>query len=179
MNRRSASRVLGMLLITAMPTCLGAAEAGDPAARAFGRLSALVGEWKGKFADGREHSVAYRLTAGGAVLVETWTLAPGRESMTLYHRDGDALLADHYCPQGNTPRLELARGGASDRLSFVFRDGANLDLPGKSHQHTFWVKVTGPDSYVRSETYVENGSEVRTAEPDAPITYTRIRPRRR
>ena len=57
--------------------------------------------------------------------------------------------------------------------------------PGQSeraqppHQHAFWVEVTGPDSYVRSETYAQNGTDARGAEPDAPIRYTRIRPSRR
>lgn len=143
------------------------------AAQAFERLSSLQGEWQGKFADGRSHRVSYRLTAGGAVLVETWALGPGRESMTLYHRDGDALLADHYCPQGNTPRLEWVEDSSDRRLEFKFREGANLEVPGKSHQHAFWIQLEGPDSYRRSETYLDNGAAPIEAVADAPIVYTR------
>jgi len=159
------------------PAWLCATESDGSAANAFKRLSSLVGAWEGKFEDGRPHSVSYRLTAGGTVLVETWTLAPGRESMTLYHMDGETLVADHYCPQGNTPRLELTKGGGADKLSFVFRDGTNLQVKGKSHQHAFWIKLNGQNSFVRGETYVDNGSsstEAANMSPGKAITYTRM-----
>ena len=159
------------------PTWLCATESNGSGADAFKQLSSLVGSWEGKFEDGRPHSVSYRLTAGGTVLVETWTLAPGRESMTLYHMDGETLVADHYCPQGNTPRLELTKGGGADKLSFVFRDGTNLQVKGKSHQHAFWIRLNGKNSFERGETYVENGStssEAANMSPGKAITYTRV-----
>ena len=166
-----------LLSILLCPAWLDAAESDGNAANAFKQLSSLVGAWEGKFEDGRPHSVSYRLTAGGTVLVETWTLGSGRESMTLYHMDGGTLVADHYCPQGNTPRLELKKGGGADRLSFVFRDGTNLQVKGKSHQHAFWIKLNGKDSFERGETYVENGSpstEAANMKPGEAITYTRM-----
>lgn len=145
------------------------------AAEAFRSLSGLVGRWEGQFADGRTHSVTYRLTAGGTVLVETWTLGPDRESMTLYHRDGDRLLATHYCPQGNQPRLVLVDAGDPEKLSFTFLDGTNLQVPGRAHQHDFWIRRIDNDHYQRSETYVDNGSVADpTATPDPPVTYTRV-----
>lgn len=162
----------GLLLLS--PLRLEAAEPPPDGSRAFEQLSSLVGEWEGKFEDGRTHRVAYRMTAGGAVLVETWALAPGRESMTLYHRDGDTLLADHYCPQGNTPRLELAKVDADGKIFFKLRDGTNLQVPGKSHQQAFWLKFKGPDAYARSETYVGNVSADADMAADAAITYTRV-----
>ncbi len=175
----------GMLFVSLMqlsPAWMATAETVAPgndraAANAFIQLSSLVGVWDGKFEDGRPHRVSYRLTAGGTVLIETWTLGPARESLTLYHLDGDALMATHYCPQGNQPRLQLSHTtGPKERLSFVFRDGGNLHVQGKSHQHAFWIELKGPDAFVRSETYVENGSSaaaIAEAPVDAAITYTR------
>ena len=163
--------------ILLLPTGLRAAKSDGSAAIAFKQLSSLVGGWEGKFEDGRPHSVSYRLTAGGTVLVETWTLGPGRESLTLYHMDGEILVADHYCPQGNQIRLQLTEGGGVDKLSFVFRDGTNLQVKGKSHQHAFWIKLNGPSSFVRSETYVENGgtsTEAANTSPGEAISYTRM-----
>ena len=165
-----------LFLILLSPTWLSADSDGS-AANAFKQLSSLVGTWEGKFEDGRPHSVSYRLTAGGSVLVETWTLGPGRESMTLYHMDGETLVADHYCPQGNTPRLVLTKGGGADRLSFVFRDGTNLQVKGKSHQRAFWIKVNGKNSFERGETYVENGgpsADAANMSPGKAVTYTRM-----
>lgn len=170
-------RLLLSVLIAALPTLLSAAEPDKGAEGAFKQLQSLIGSWEGKFEDGRSHSVSYRLTAGGTVLVETWTLAPGRESLTLYSIDGDNLIATHYCPQGNQPRLQLVGGGDPGRLSFEFRDGTNLQVKGKSHQHAFWIKVLGENSFERSETYVDNGStssEIAATPQGKAITYTRI-----
>ncbi|RJS18359.1 hypothetical protein DRW03_24835 [Corallococcus sp. H22C18031201] len=165
------------MLALLSPMGLQAAEPQLNAEQAFHQLTTLVGTWEGTFEDSRTHSVTYRLTAGGTTLVETWTLAPGRESLTLYHLDGDALVADHYCPQGNTPRLQLEKGSSADKLSFIFRDGTNLQVKDKSHQHAFWMTLRGKDSFIRSETYVKNGStptEQQQNTPDKPITYHRM-----
>jgi hypothetical protein len=136
-----------------------AADPGRPAgAESFERLKALVGEWRGRTPGGRDIGVSYRLTAHSSALVETWDLGPGRESMTIYHMDGTELLASHFCPLGNQPRLALKRASA-DRLDFEFRDGSNLDPATDAHQQSFWIEFQGPDAIVRSETYREGGDE--------------------
>jgi hypothetical protein len=154
-----------------------AKEIGLSAIEVFKQLSELVGEWRGRFPDGREHRVSYRLTAAGSTLVETWALAPGRESMTLYHLDGDELLATHYCPQGNQPRLRLVPSKKAGRLSFVFKDGSNLAVPNRSHQHSMWIELGGAKKFTRSETYIENGTAPKSsveAEEGEAVVYTRI-----
>lgn len=118
----------------------------------FERLKSLVGAWRGTWSDGRPVGLTYRLSAGGTVLVETWALSPTRESLTLYHMDKGALLATHYCPQGNQPRLRLTSATA-DRMSFAFKDATDLDRAKESHQHAFSLRFDGPDRIVRSETY--------------------------
>ncbi len=163
--------------LLAAPQADAPAPSVNRAAAVFQELTGLVGTWEGTFANGRRHTVTYRLTAGGTVLVETWALAPGRESMTLYHLDGDALVATHYCPQGNQPRLQWVKDGHPSRRSFAFRDGTNLQVKGSSHQHAFWVELQDKDHYQRSETYVANGStaaEAAAEKPEAPVVYRRI-----
>jgi hypothetical protein len=172
-------KLILVLFVGLLPTSLLATTNAEPAAVVFNRLTSLIGSWEGKRPDGRPHTVSYRLTAGGSVLVETWTLSSGRESMTMYHLDGDILMATHYCPQGNQPRLQLVPGSELDKFSFVFRDGTNLQVKEKSHQHSFSIKLSGTNSFERSETYVENGStaaETATTCPDKPVVYTRIVP---
>jgi hypothetical protein len=124
----------------------------------FERLKALVGEWRGRTPHGRDIGLSYRLTANDTSLVETWNLGDGRESLTIYHLDGDALLASHFCPLGNQPRLALKRA-FPDRLEFEFRDGTNLDSAADAHQHSFWIEFQGPDAIVRSETYREGAED--------------------
>jgi hypothetical protein len=173
-------RCWGLTAIVALTLAQGASAQAPAspsrAAAAFARLAALAGTWSGIWANGRPHSVTYRLSAGGTVLVETWALGPGRESITIYHLDGERLLATHYCPQGTQPRLALALGSDPGRLDFTLLDGANLDAPGRSHQDRFTVWLQGPDRYERSEHYVENGvmHSGTGAAPDERVAYSRV-----
>jgi hypothetical protein len=128
------------------------APAAVPAQDAFAELSKLVGRWRpADGADGRL-SIRFYLTAGGTVLVESWERANGEpHSLTLYHRDGPSLIATHYCPQGNQPRLALA-GRDALGLHFTFRDATDIDS-AESHQHDLWLDLTDPNHPVRTEVY--------------------------
>jgi len=170
-------KLLLHVVIILLPIRTFATEPNATPEAVFKQLTSLVGSWEGKFPDGRTHSVSYKLTAGGTVLVETWTLSPSRESMTLYHMDGTDLMATHYCPQGNQPRLQFVQGSDPDKISFQFRDGTNLQNKEASHQYAFWIMLLGKNSFARSETYVKNNStasEIATTSPDEAITYTRL-----
>jgi hypothetical protein len=133
-------------------------EASAAGNRSFQRLKGLAGEWRGRTPHGRDIGLSYRLIAHGSALVETWDLGGGRESLTIYHMDGDVLLASHFCPLGNQPRLSLRRA-APDRLEFEFRDGTNLDPAADAHQHSFWIEFQGPVAIMRSETYREGAED--------------------
>lgn len=169
-----------MKLLCAGAVVLAASAAGastqSPAGQALGRLGDLAGDWEGTLPDGGVHRVNYRWSAGNAVLVETWTLGAGRESLTIYHRDGEAPLATHYCPQFTHPRLRLVDEEA-DRLTFAFVDGANLQDPERHHQHAFWFRFVDADTFERSETYVANGAsaeQIAAAKSEAPVVFKRI-----
>jgi hypothetical protein len=85
-------------------------------------------------------------------------MSPISQSMTVYTMDGERILATHYCPQGNAPRLYLAKSDEDGTHHFEFLDGANLQNPGGFHEHAFWIRLDLPDSLTRSETYIANGS---------------------
>ena len=142
------------------------------APQVFESLRQLVGEWKGTTPKGRVFDVSYKLIAGNTALVETWTMASGRQTMTVYHLDKDRLLATHYCATGNQPRLQLKAPASPTSFVFDFESATNLPDPAVSHQTRFDIQLTGPDSFSRTETYLENGV------PDVePATYTRVRPK--
>ena len=136
---------------------------------AFAKLQTLVGEWEGKTESGRVLKVSYRLTANKTVLLETWTLGPERESLTLYHLDNESLIATHYCPIGNQPRLRFKEGENAALFVFEFVSATNLPKPEAAHQHRFEIEFLEANSFARSETYLENG----TGEPER-IVYSRI-----
>ncbi len=80
--------------------------------------------------------------------------------MTLYHLDGDSLLATHYCPQGNQPRLKLSPVSTPNQLSFHFLDATNLSDMGDSHQHSLGFEIKkSSDRLLRKESYLSKTGE--------------------
>ncbi|MEO5625415.1 MAG: hypothetical protein ABIQ70_05350 [Dokdonella sp.] len=145
------------------------ASAGQPSAQAtFDQLKTLEGNWR---STSGKTTANYQLIANGSSLVETWTMSPTRQSMTVYTMDGDRIIATHYCPQGNAPRLELARTDADGTHFFEFLDGANLRKPGGSHEHAFSVRLDPKGTLVRNETYIANGS---TYDPEKDCGSTEL-----
>lgn len=143
-------------LLVAALSCSSAALAGDGGAHAFAQLEPLVGAWRPAEPADSPLRVTFALTAGGTVLVESW-VSPRHTSMTVYHRDGETLLATHYCPRGNQPRLALSSRAADGTLRFEFRDGTGLDERGEYYEHVLTLRRDGDDALVRGEVYAEHG----------------------
>lgn len=118
---------------------------------AFAQLSDLVGVWKNQENPDSPLRIHFYLTAGGTVLVEEWLAGDRPHSLTLYHRDGDTLVATHYCPQGNQPRLNMVQAQAG-QITFAFRDVTDLD-DGESYQHDLRFDIRGADVLLRAEVY--------------------------
>jgi hypothetical protein len=138
-------------------------ESPAPAATqaSFERLHALVGRWQCTTPSARTVELAYRLVSGGSALVETFTTASGKETMTIFHLDGPHLLATHYCAQGNQPRLRLQR--ASDQaFDFAFHDATNLAGPDASHLDRLALELIDADHHRRTEIYAAGGEDETT-----------------
>lgn len=151
------------------------ARAGELGADAFAQLQSLVGVWQRADAPGSQLRVEIASTAGGTVLTESWQ-APGHSSLTVYHLDGDVLLATHYCPQGNQPRLALRSRSADGTLNFEFVHATGLDQPGEQYEHLLTLRRVGEDELIRGETYAEHGAA--SGELPAPelTRFTRVDP---
>ena len=145
--------VVAFLLLAA-----SASRASEPVAHvAFDQLKSLTGNWRST--DPKNPTqMEMKIIANGSTLVETWTMSPTRQSMTVYTLDGDRLLATHYCPQGNAPRLVFTKTDDSGARHFEFIDGANLENPEASHEHAFWIRRETNGTLTRSETYIFNGT---------------------
>ena len=128
------------------------------AQEAFTRLKSLVGSWEKSGSKDSQFRVVFSLTANETVLVETWMRGGEAHSSTLYHPDGDALLATHYCPQGNQPRLRFNGSSAENMISFKFQDVTNLLDPTQSRQTSLSFEIgESSQSMIRREVY--SGSE--------------------
>ena len=143
-------------------------EENAAATAAFKQLSALVGTWRSAESPNSALRIRFFLTAGGTTLVESWERAGAPHSLTLYHRDRGALVATHYCPQGNQPRLALSSAGRG--LDFALRDATDLDS-GESHLHDLSFNLQNPARPIRSETYLQGASAQETK-----LTLVRIVP---
>jgi hypothetical protein len=139
-------------------------------AETFEELKKLCGEWKGTTASGGAEKITYRLIAADTVLLEAWVLSSGREALTVYHRDGDALIATHYCPRGNQPRLKLTSSSSEKGFFFEFVSATNLPDADATHQHRFEIQIHSPDSFTRGETYISKGTL-----DSGKVTYSRTR----
>ena len=137
----------------------------SPAEQHFAQIASWEGRWAVAETDALE--IVFEITARGKTVVERWETASGLHSMTVYHLDGDHVVATHYCPQGNQPRLETV-AGESGTIAFAFRDITGLD-EGESHAFTLEFAKREDGALVRSEVY-------RSADgPGDPSSYTLMR----
>ena len=137
------------ILLGAALLCANHAPVTTPAQQ-FEQIRQLVGKWH--VAETDRLSISFVPTAADSVIVERWETSAGLHSLTVYHMDGDELVATHYCPQGNQPRL--VSDGAEDEgaIRFAFRDATDLD-PGESFQHDLALAFNADGSVTRSEAY--------------------------
>lgn len=149
-----------------------AAGAVDSAAAAFDRMKALVGTWRVADKPQSPLRIRFSLTAGGTVLVEEWLRGDKPHSLTIYHRDGGSLMAVHYCPQGNQPRLLAKPTNGSKTIEWRFLDAADLDPASESYLVALGFDFGQTRQLRRTETYrAANGDEpselvlVRDSEP--------------
>ena len=141
---------------------------------AFGQLRGLVGTWQPADKPESKLRVEIALTAGDTVLTESWA-APGHASLTVYHLDGDRLLATHYCPRGNQPRLVLKERAADGTLRFEFADASGLDQPGEYYEHLLTLRRVGEDELIRGEVYAEHGQPLGELPPPELTRFRRGR----
>ena len=86
----------------------------------------LVGRWKATTPDSRTYASTYRLVSNGTALVETFVSGTsGKETLSVYHRDGGTLMLTHYCAQGNQARLK-ATVATRENVVFAFLDATNV-----------------------------------------------------
>jgi hypothetical protein len=112
---------------------------------------ALVGRWKATTPDNRSFLLAYRLVSNGTALVETFTSsASGKETLSVYHRDGGTLMLTHYCAQGNQARLK-AVVATREKVVLTFLDATNV-APEQDVMQQLTV-VLRPDGFDQETVY--------------------------
>ena len=157
MSLRAA--LLAGLLALALPCGPVVAAQQDAAAARFLEMQQLVGTWRVVGRPGSPLRIGFSLTAGGSVLVESWSRNGQPHSLTLYHRDASAIVATHYCPQGNQPRLTSLPAAADGALRFAFRDATDLDPAREAYLVALSFDWGKKGVLVRRETYRQRGAD--------------------
>lgn len=145
------------LLAQAPPPGRGIAAQQDVAASRFTEMQQLVGSWRVVGKASSPFRIRFSLTAGGTVLVESWSQNDQAHSLTLYHRDAAAIVATHYCPQGNQPRLTSLPKAADGVVRFAFRDATDLDATREAYLVALAFDLSKEGVLVRREIYRERG----------------------
>lgn len=127
---------------------------------AFHQLKSLVGSWTKEGTKKTNFTIQFELIANSSTLIETWFYNKKKHSLTTYHLDGDKLMATHYCPQGNQPRLYLTEDSTLKSLSFSYFDATNLTDSQSSHQHSLGFELSSSmNKIVRKESYLNQSNE--------------------
>lgn len=141
---------------------LFASDARTPSApqQSFDTMKGLVGRWHGKDTLGHQVTATFRLTANGTALLSEYVEYGVHEDMiTMIHRDGDRVLATHYCSAGNQPRMSGTMSSDGKTVTFEFVDGTNIPSPESGHMQRWVIRTLDSEHHVEEWTYIENGKE--------------------
>ena len=146
-----------MLLAVASGTLL-LAQSG--ASGAFEKIKSLTGEWTGKMSGGSAATSSFRVTSGGSAVMQMLGEGTDMEMPTVFHMDGERLMATHYCAAKNQPRMVLVpAGGDGNTLKFDFLDVTNLRNPEDGHMRGVTFTFIDKDHFRQEWTYREKGKD--------------------
>ena len=154
------ARTVSVLVAVACLVLSTVAAAGEREDQAFAQLKALAGTWDAVTPNGPA-TIVYRVASAGSIVIEEMFPGTEHEMITVYHRDGERLVATHYCAVGNQPRTALdASAPVSDGLHFAFTGGSNMK-PEDGHIHGWSIRVADANHVEEQWTYWEGGKEQR------------------
>jgi hypothetical protein len=128
---------------------------------AYDKMKTLVGSCEGA---ANEHgqqlptNARFQLISDGSALAGWLAEGTPHEMVTMFHLDGDQLMATHYCSAHNQPRMVLVMDGDGNRLVFKFKDGTNIQ-PDAGHMNQISFVFDGPNHHIEEWTYLQDGKE--------------------
>ncbi len=150
-------RLLPIAVLATLMLPVAHASGGDAA---WKQLLSLAGEWEGT-EGGKTTTLTYTVISGGSALMESMKMpAPEPDMVTIYHRDGDSLVATHYCSIGNQPRMRASAASIDGKsIGFRFADIMNLTKPGDMHIRHLTVTFENATHFTQEWTSLSKGKE--------------------
>ena len=135
------------------------APAGSQRSPGFETMKKLVGDWEGVADDGKPMVLTFRLISSGTALMESNAQDdPSSPMITIYHPDGADLIATHYCPDGDQPRMRAKISSANAaEIRFVFQDATNAWRTGGPLMRGLTLRMPDANHLVQEWQGVENG----------------------
>ena len=134
-------------------------------------IKSLAGNWEGSYeVEGKKMpaTVEVRVTGDGSAVMHVAAKDTPYEMVTMFHPDGDRLLATHYCAAHNQPRMALIKAQAPNQIGFEFVDGTNIK-PGDTYMKRLVLTIIDADHHNETWTSVAGGKET----PPMVLTYSR------
>jgi hypothetical protein len=135
------------------------------------KIKSLAGNWEGVLeVDGKKGpiTVEMRVTGDGSAVMHVMAKDTPHEMVTMFHPDGDRLLATHYCAAHNQPRMALVKAQAPNQIAFEFVDGTNIK-PGDTYMKRLVLTIIDADHHDETWTSVSDGRET----PSMTFSYSR------
>ena len=133
-------------------------ESKNEKTEAFDKMKTLVGSWEGTLKEGGKDfpvTARFQTISDGSVLAGWLGEGTPHEMVTMFHMDGDSLMATHYCAAHNQPRMVLVMDGEHNRLVFAFKDGTNIK-PEVGYMHQVAFILDGPNHHIQEWTFLKN-----------------------
>ena len=153
-------QILGSAVLLVAAVSGQRATAAESSNAGFAKLRSLAGEWEGSAEFGGKPmpaTTSFRLVSDGSVILDD--LGPGtpHEMVTMFHLDGNDLLATHYCSHHNQPRMRAIPSQDPNVLQFDFKDATNLASAAAPHMTRVKFIILDGNHHVEEWTATTNG----------------------
>lgn len=134
-------------------------------------LKGLAGPWSGVRADGSRVAATYEVVADGTAVLARLHNDGRNDMVTMFTIDGAGLAAEHYCGDGNQPRLVSGPVASGQRVfRFQFSGARNLASPSAGRMTGLVITIEGEDRF--SEEWIWTAGSARQA---SVFRYQRVK----
>ncbi len=156
------TKILMILFVLSLSACAKSAVV-VPAATAaqksalLDEVKKMAGTWTYYDDKGASQGIGrFAVTSGGAVVREVMFPGQKHEMTNMFHMDGDALVATHYCAGGTQPRM-VARVGKPGELVFKLDSVSNLTSKDGDYMGALTLKRVDTNTVQQTWTSFKNG----------------------
>jgi hypothetical protein len=162
MKSLKLATIMAIFLVLGQGQALNLAGQSTPASAGFEKLKSLAGEWQGTTTEGGKEvpvDTSFRLVSDGSALMNDLMGGTPHEMITMFHMNGNELMATHYCAAHNQPRFLMAPSSDPKVMDFEFKDATNLASPTAPHMVDVRLTFVDANHHIEDWTFLANGQK--------------------